>query len=121
MIKTHKIRLNPTSPQETYFYRASGVVRRGWNWALEEYKRNKATGQEIDRNEIKKEFRAGRRTEFPFVQEFTKCAAEAAIADLRQAINIEIEMEGVRLLAGSGYIGVTTVEFAAPGLKLVSI
>ena len=39
-------------------------------------------------------------TEFPFVREVRKCAAEAAIADLRQAINIE--MEGVRLLAGSG-------------------
>jgi hypothetical protein len=34
---------------------------------------------------------------------------------------IDIEMEGVRLLAGSGYIGVTTVEFAASGLKLVSV
>jgi putative transposase len=117
MIKTHKIRLNPASPQETYFYRASGVARFAWNWVLEEYKRRKASGQEIDWNEIKKEFRAGMETEFPF--EVTKCAAEAAIADLRQAINIE--MEGVRLLAGSGYIGVTTVEFAASGLKLDSI
>ena len=58
-------------------------------------------------------------TEFPFVREVRKCAAEAAIADLRQAISIE--MEGVRLLAGSGYIGVTTVEFAFSGLKRVSI
>ena len=116
MIKTHK---NPTSPQETYFYCASSVAPKGWNWALEEYKRRKATGQEIDCDEIKREFRAGRETEFPFVHEVTKCAAEAAIADLRQAINIE--MEGVRLLAGSGYIGVTTVEFASSGLKRVSI
>jgi putative transposase len=60
MIKTHKIRLNPTSPQETYFYRASGVARTGWNWALEGYKRRKATRQEIVWNEIKKEFRAGK-------------------------------------------------------------
>ncbi len=58
MIKAHKIRLNPTSPQEAYFYRASGVARFAWNWTLEEYKRRKAAGQEIDWNEIKKEFRA---------------------------------------------------------------
>jgi len=38
MIKAHKIRLNPTPPKEAYFYRASGVARFAWNWALEEYK-----------------------------------------------------------------------------------
>jgi hypothetical protein len=34
---------------------------------------------------------------------------------------INIEMEGVSLLADSGYIGVTPLEFAASGLKFVSI
>jgi len=87
MIKAHKIRLNPASPQEAYFYRASGVARFAWNWALEEYKRRKAAGQEIDWNEIRQKFRAGIETEFPFVHKVTKCAAEVAIADLRQAIN----------------------------------
>src|SRR5262249_44374553 len=87
MIKAHKIRLNPTSQQEAYFYRASGVARFAWNWALEEYKRRKGAGKEIDWNEIKIEFRARIKTDFPFVREVTKCAAEAAIADLRQAIN----------------------------------
>jgi len=87
MIKTHKIRLNPTAQEEAYFYRASGVARFAWNWALEEYKRREAAGQEVDWNEIKIEFRARIDTEFPFVREVTKCAAEAAIADLRQAIN----------------------------------
>jgi len=88
MIKAHRIRLNPTAEQENYFYRASGVARFAWNWALEEYKRRKAAGQEVAWNEIKKEFRAKIETEYPFVKEVTKCAAEAAISDLRQAINI---------------------------------
>jgi putative transposase len=87
MIKTHKIRLNPTAQEEAYFYRASGVARFAWNWSLEEYKRREAAGQEVDWNEIKIEFRARIDTEFPFVREVTKCAAETAIADLRQAIN----------------------------------
>jgi hypothetical protein len=30
-------------------------------------------------------------------------------------------MEGVGLLGGSGYVGITPVEFAASGLNLVSI
>src|SRR5215470_5957542 len=94
MIKAHKIRLNPILPQEAYFYRASGVARFAWNWALEEYKRRKAAGQEINWNEIKIEFRARIKTEFPFVREVTKCAAEVAIADLRQAINTYYKVKG---------------------------
>src|SRR6266498_1417890 len=94
MIKAHKIRLNPTSVQKTYFYRASGVARFAWNWALDEYKRRKAAGQEIAWNEIKIEFRARIKTEFPFVREVTKCAAEVAIADLRQAINTYYKTKG---------------------------
>ena len=94
MIKAHKIRLNPTSEQEPYFYRASGVARFAWNWALGEYKRRKATGQRVNWNEIKIEFRARIKTEFPFVHDVTKCASEAAIADLRRAINTYYETKG---------------------------
>jgi putative transposase len=46
------------------------------------------------------------------------CGAEHE-RDENGAINIEIE--GVRLLAGSGYIGVTPVEFAASALKFASM
>jgi putative transposase len=94
MIKAHKISLNPTSEQEPYFYRASGVARFAWNWALGEYKRRKATGQRVNWNEIKIEFRARIKTEFPFVHEVTKCASEAAIADLRRAINTYYKTKG---------------------------
>jgi len=45
MIKSHKIRLNPVSHQEVYFYRASGVARFAWNWALDEYERYKDAGR----------------------------------------------------------------------------
>lgn len=87
MIKAHKIKLHPTPAQEQYFYRAAGVARLAWNWALDEYHRRKAAGEEIDWNEIKKAFRARIDAEFPFVREVTKCAAEEAINDLRKAIN----------------------------------
>jgi putative transposase len=94
MIKAHKIRLNPTWEQEAYFYRASGVARFAWNWVLEEYKRRKSAGLKIDWNEIKIEFRAMIKTEFPFVREVTKCAAEVAIADLRRTINTYYKIKG---------------------------
>lgn len=87
MIKTHKIKLNPTQEQERYFYRASGVARFAWNWALDEYKRRKETGKKADWNQIKIQFRANIDVDYPFVKQVTKCAAEQAIEDLRQAIN----------------------------------
>src|ERR1041384_6459418 len=88
MIKAHKIRLNPTPEQANYFYRAAGVARFAWNWALTEYKRRKEAGEEVDWNEIKRQFRAKIESDFPFVREVTKCAAEQAINDLRQTIKI---------------------------------
>ena len=87
-IKAHKIKLNPTPAQENYFYCGAGVARFAWNWALDEYKRRKAAGAEIDWNDIKRAFRARIAIEFPFVGEVTKCAAEEAIHDLRKAINV---------------------------------
>lgn len=85
--KAHVIRLNPTLEQEQYFYRAAGVARVAWNWGLDEYHRIKEAGEKADWNEIKKSFRSSIDAKFPFVREVTKCSAEQAIADLRQAIN----------------------------------
>src|SRR5438093_9124520 len=87
MHKAHRICLNPTPEQEQAFLRAAGIARFAWNWALAEYHRRKEAGEGIDWNAIKKEFRARIDTQFPFVREVTKCAAEEAIADLRRSIN----------------------------------
>ncbi|MCI0662547.1 MAG: helix-turn-helix domain-containing protein, partial [Acidobacteria bacterium] len=85
MIKAHKIKLNPTPEQRRYFYRASGVARLAWNWALEEYHRRKQANEKVDWNDIKKKFRREIDARFPFVREVTKCAAEEAIGDLMKA------------------------------------
>jgi putative transposase len=36
MLLAHKIALDPTNKQRTYFARASGVARFAYNWALGE-------------------------------------------------------------------------------------
>jgi putative transposase len=87
IVRTHKIRLNPTPEQENYFYRAAGVARFVWNWALEEYRNTKALGAQAEWNDLKKYFNEIKYERFPFVAEVTKCAAEQALADLHQAIN----------------------------------
>jgi putative transposase len=83
--------LNPTPEQVTYFYRASGVARLAWNWALEEYHRRKQAGEKIDWNQIKKDFRSKSDTDFPYVREVTKCAVEEAISDLAKAMAVYFE------------------------------
>jgi putative transposase len=85
--KAHRIRLNPTPEQEQYFLRASGIARFAWNWGLAEYTRLKADGQKIDWNHIKKDFRSRSSTEFPFIKEVTKCAAEEGLGDVRRSIS----------------------------------
>jgi putative transposase len=87
MLLAHKIRLNPTPAQEVYFYRASGIARFAWNWALADYRDQKSQGLKADWNVAKKRFRAAIDTEFPFVREVTKCAFEEAFSDLRGAIS----------------------------------
>ena len=37
MIRSHRIRLNPTPEQELYFRQCADVARFSWNWALAEY------------------------------------------------------------------------------------
>ncbi len=87
MTRAHKIKINPTPEQLAHFMRAAGIARFAWNWALDAYQAAKVNREIIDWNELKRKFRALTDTEFPFVREVTKCAAEQALADLRQAIN----------------------------------
>ena len=39
MLIAHRIALDPTNAQRTYFARASGTARFAWNWALAEWQR----------------------------------------------------------------------------------
>jgi putative transposase len=105
MLRAHKIRLNPTLEQEVYFLQAAGIARFAWNWALNRYKEIKATGEKIDWNEIKKEFRAKIDSDFPFVRDVTKCSPEQAIHDLRQAINTYYKIKKKTPKAKIGFPG----------------
>jgi putative transposase len=44
MMLAHKIALDPTDKQRSYFVRASGTARFAYNWALAEWKRQHAVG-----------------------------------------------------------------------------
>ncbi|WP_079200403.1 helix-turn-helix domain-containing protein [Candidatus Methylacidiphilum infernorum] len=55
---THKIALRPTPEQADYFARACGTVRRVWNWALDEWKRQYAAGCKPNAMALKKQLGA---------------------------------------------------------------
>ena len=87
VMKTHRIRLNPTPSQEDYFNRASGTARFAYNWRLARWNEMFAAGEKPSANKIKKQFNKIKRKEFPWVYDVTKCAPEAAFADLGTAFS----------------------------------
>lgn len=81
MIKAHKIRLNPTPDQYTYFMKAAGTRRYAYNWAVATWQ--EAEGKKPTALELKKQFN----TQKPdWAYEVTKCAAEGAFTDFGAAL-----------------------------------
>src|SRR5215467_12800142 len=82
MIKAHKIRLNPTSEQQTYFMKAAGTARYAYNWAVAAWRA--AAGKKPTALALKKQFNAQKP---PWAYEVTKCAAEGAFTDFGTALS----------------------------------
>src|SRR5215207_7417189 len=85
MIRAHKIRLNPTPEQATYFAKAVGTRRFVFNWGLAEWKHQHENGGKPSAMKLKKQFNAIKGKEFPWVYDVTKCAVEGAFVDLGKA------------------------------------
>jgi putative transposase len=85
MLRSHKIRLNPSPEQLKYFAMAAGTRRFVYNWGLEEWKRQYKEGRNPSAMSLKKEFNTIKATQFPWVYEVTKCAVEGAFMDLGNA------------------------------------
>ncbi len=81
MIKAHKIRLNPTPDQQTYFMKAAGTARYAYNWAVAHWR--EAEGKKPTALELKKQFNAQKPD---WAYEVTKCAAEGAFTDFANAL-----------------------------------
>jgi putative transposase len=85
MIRSHRIRLNPTPEQANYFERAAGTRRFVFNWGLEEWKRQYEADEKPTALSLKREFNAIRGELFPWTYDITKCAIEGAFMDLAAA------------------------------------
>ena len=91
MIKAHKIRLNPTEEQQSYFARAAGTARFVWNWALAEWNRQYEAGEKPTALKLKKQFHAIRREQFPWTWNVTKNASDQPFLDLGKAFTAFFE------------------------------
>ena len=87
MRRSHVIRLNPTKEQEVYFRKACGVARHAYNWALARWKEARAKGERVKMKDLKREYNAIKREQFPWTAEVTKCAPEQEFANLGQAFD----------------------------------
>lgn len=100
MLIAHRIALDPTNKQRTYFARASGTARFAWNWALAEWQRQYAARkddpslpQPSDAG-LRRQLNAAKRDQFPWMFDVTKCAAQEAIIDLGTAFRSFFEKRG---------------------------
>lgn len=100
MLIAHRIALDPTNTQRTYFARASGAARFAYNWALGEWKRQYAARrddpslpQPTDAG-LRRQLNALKRAQFPWMFDVTKCAVQEAIIDLGGAFRAFFEKRG---------------------------
>ena len=88
MLRSHRIRLDPTPSQATYFAKGCGVARFSYNWGLArwqaQYEAHLKDPSLPLPNEaaLRRELNAIKRTEFPWMMEVTKCAPQEAIRAL---------------------------------------
>lgn len=88
MLISHKIALDPTNKQATYFARAAGVARFAYNWALAEWNRQYAEWKadpakpKPSQMSLRRQLNEVKRELFPWMLEVTKCAPQMAIIQL---------------------------------------
>jgi putative transposase len=87
MIKTHKIRIYPNKEQKVLLFKAFGIGRFVYNWALARWNELYKQGKKPDIYSLKKEFNSIKRKEFPFVMEVTKNACECSFFNLQNAFS----------------------------------
>jgi putative transposase len=100
MLIAHRIALDPTNKQRTYFAKGAGTARFAYNWALGEWRRMYAARkaapflpQPTDAM-LRRRLNEIKRATFPWMFDVTKCAAQEAIIDLGSAFRSFFEKRG---------------------------
>jgi putative transposase len=87
LIVAHRIELDPIGKQVTQFRRACGIARFAYNWALSLWKEQYAAGQKPSEAALRKQLNAIKGTQFPWMEEASKCVPQQAIKNLGTAFS----------------------------------
>ena len=83
---SHKIELKPNNKAKTHFKKAFGCARFAYNWALAKWQENYKLGVKASILDLRKEFNAIKKEQYPFVYEVSKYAAMQPFIYLDKAI-----------------------------------
>lgn len=81
----HKIELVPNQQAKAHFRQAFGCARLAYNWGLAKWQEYYKLGIEKSHLDLKKEFNAIKKTQFPFVYEVSKYATQQPFFFLNRA------------------------------------
>ncbi len=84
---SHKIELVPNNKAKTHFRKAFGCARLAYNWGLAKWQEYYKAGVKRSYLELKKEFNALKKEQFPFVYEVSKYATQQPFLNLNLAFN----------------------------------
>lgn len=127
VVRSHKIRLDPTKTQAAYFANACGASRFAYNWGLAMWKQMYEAGEKPSAFSVKKRFNAIKGEQFKWTAETTKWGPERAFTDLESAFKKffaktakypRFKRKGVR---DSFYMSGTVVVTAGKSVKLPKI
>ncbi len=85
MLLAHKIRLDPTNTQRTFFAQCVGVSRFAYNWALTEWQSQYADGAKPNELALRHLLNGLKGTEFPWMLDVPKTVPQQAIKNLGNA------------------------------------
>ena len=86
IMRTHKIKLNPTPTQERLLTQHAAYDRAVHNWALRCHNDGKAARQEPTKDELQREWKAIRSSKFPWARNLSQHVATHAIKALDRGI-----------------------------------
>ena len=89
--KAYRYELDPNNSQRTSLFQHAGVARFAYNWGLEQrlnrYKNSQGNDRFTNAMRQHKELNALKKTAFPWMYEYSKCAPQEALRDLHRAFN----------------------------------
>src|ERR1043165_8140653 len=85
--RAHKIRLYPTSDQESCFRKACGVARFAYNWGLHLWKERYKEGLPVSAYWLRRYLNSIKREQYPWMLDVTKCSPMESLLDLKDAFD----------------------------------